>query len=224
MMSLGYVTIGPKTYEVKRRRFTVQLSSGEFVSVGGKLALLLGCIFQGDYSHVWKDKAIWTFREALHGGFVNCVEGKLSLSERGKEALRKFLAAQRREERKAEKRRKKVSEIKRTLSKLLKRKKLTVLDVSSGVKFERIWVKVDLSGEEGFRAELYAWVAFSLDPYVESFGFSVDSVWFRARYGELFRRAADFLISDAVIRTLSLVDERVKVLYEVCRRDSKTNT
>lgn len=223
-MSLGCVTIGPKTYEIKRRRFTVRLSNGEYVGVGGELALLLGRVLQGDQLYAWKDKALWTFREALHEGFVNCDEGELFLSERGKEALRKFLAAQRREERRAEKRRKKVSGIKRALLKLLKRKKLTVLDVSSGVKFERVWVKIDLSGEEDFRAELYAWVVFSLDPYVESFEFSVDSIWFRTSHGKLFRHTAEFLTSNAVIKTLSLVDEHVKILYEICRRDSKTDT
>ena len=55
-MGLGYVTIGPKTYEIKRKRFTVWLGSGELVSVGGELALLLGRIFQGDYSRVWKGR------------------------------------------------------------------------------------------------------------------------------------------------------------------------
>jgi len=228
-MGLGYVTIGPKTYEIKRKRFTVWLGSGELVGVGGELALLLGRIFQGDYSRVWKGRKLRVFREALREGFVNCVEGKLSLTEKGKEVLREFLTAQEQEEYKFEKRRKKVAETRRTLLRLLKRKKLTVSDVNSGVKFDTPWVEVVLVGEGDFRVRLQAWIFSSftlknlLKPCLGSFVFSVDSVWFRVRHGELFRYTVSFLLSDAVIRTFSLVDERVKMFYEACQRDSETD-
>ena len=213
---IGKVQLGSKVYEIKRRVFTLYLSSGEKLPVGGEFVLLLGRVA----TEGWKSRPdVDRLYLALSLGLVDCVSGKLSLTEKGREVLEKFSVAQEREDARQRDRRKKARKLKRALLKSIKSGSLSVEDLEVKERYGDYWFSFKFGSFSHLEMSVYlirfphtqftkvsSFLLFSRVPQVDHLS---TTVRLQSVLGLELRK---FLVDDDYVKTLALYDDKVREL------------